>query len=462
MNSPIRHPLANALQRHLSRMFGGAYYDRGVKRSHYSDFGYPDAVTFSDYYAMYSRNGIASALVDKTTAKTWETTPWLMEFQPEKRPTETNERGREVRIGETQLEAQIRRKFQSIRFWQCVKEADRMSLVGEYSALILRYRDGERMDQPVTGVPGGLDGLHEVLPVWQGQLRVATWHDDPQSLEYGNPKMFEFNEASIPSGESQRKTRSFSVHPDRVVIFSSDGSTTGKAALEPSYNALLDLEKIVGAGGEGFYKNASQRLALEAQGDDNALERLAQDYNNDPNQVLDAINEQMADFKAGFDKAWLMQGFKLVPIAVSMGDPEKPYNIALQVAAAPFGIPTKELVGNQTGERASTEDATEWAKANMARREDRVLPAIYSVVNRLEAHGILPPRDWYVDWASLIDATPDQQLERAERMVKANQGNALFGQVFAVSEIREEAGREPDMPEDVLDDGFDENDDGDD
>jgi hypothetical protein len=338
-----------------------------------------------------------------------------------------------------------------------------MSLVGEYSALILRYRDGERMDQPVSGVPGGLDGLHEVLPVWQGQLRVSLWDDNPQSLDYGNPKMFEFNEAAIPSGDAQRKARSFNVHPDRVVIFSSDGTTTGKAALEPSYNALLDLEKIVGAGGEGFYKNASQRLALEAQGDDDYLAKLAQEFGGDMNAAQDAINDQMADFKSGFDKALLLQGLKVNPIAVAMGDPEKPFNIALQVAAAPFGIPTKELVGNQTGERASTEDATEWAKANMARREDRVSPAIYAVINRLEAHGVLPPRDWYADWASLIDATPDRQLERAERMVKANQGNALFGQVFAVSEIREEAGREPDMPEGVADDGFDENDtDGDD
>jgi hypothetical protein len=148
---------------------------------------------------------------------------------------------------------------------------------------------------------------------------------------------------------------------------------------------------------------------------------------------------------------------------VSMGDPEKPFNIALQLAAAPFGIPTKELVGNQTGERASTEDATEWAKWNMSRRADRVLPAIYELVNRLELHGVLPPRDWFVDWASLVDATPDKRLDRADKMVKANQSNALFGKVFSVSEIREEAGREPDLPDDVADDGFDENDtDGDD
>jgi hypothetical protein len=269
--------------------------------------------------------------------------------------------------------------------------------------------------------------------------------------------MFQFNDANIP-GASSGQNRAFNIHPDRVVIFSSDGTVTGKAMLEPSYNALLDLEKIAGAGGEGFYKNASQRLALEALGDNDFEAKLAEKYGGDAEKAIDDLNAQVQDFKSGFDKMFYMQGLTLKPIAVSMGDPEKPFNIALQLAAAPFGIPTKELVGNQTGERASTEDATEWAKWNMARREDRVSPAIYELVNRLEAHGVLPQRDWFVDWASLVDATPDRRLDRAAKMVAANQSNALFGQVFSVSEIREEAGREPDLP-DVADDGFDENDD---
>ena len=70
----------------------------------------------------------------------------------------------------------------------------------------------------------------------------------------GEPKMYEFNEAAVETDNPNK--RSLRIHPDRVLIWSDDGTVNGRSLLEPGYNDLIDLEKIKGAGGEGFWKNA--------------------------------------------------------------------------------------------------------------------------------------------------------------------------------------------------------------
>ena len=186
---------------------------------------------------MNERDLLAAAGIDKTVLKTWQDVPYLME-------------GEEA-DGESKLEGEIRQRFADLRLWQRLAEADRRSLVGGYSGLILRFADSRRFNEPVDRVRGGLDGLAEVIPAWAGQLTVSDWDTDETSEAYGQPRMFAFNEAAVP-GQAQQ--RSFQLHPDRVVIWSSDGTVHARSALKSGYNDLLTMEKVSGAGGEGFWK----------------------------------------------------------------------------------------------------------------------------------------------------------------------------------------------------------------
>ena len=151
------HPknmLANVTRR-LDVLFPG--YFSGTKHNHYSDFGWPTEVTFEQLYDMYCRNSIARAAVKKTARKTWETYPVLREAMEE---------GDE----ETTVEADIRKRFDRLRVWQRMADADKRGMVGRYSALILRFADNKRFKEPVDTVPGGLDGLVEIIP----QLKQQT------------------------------------------------------------------------------------------------------------------------------------------------------------------------------------------------------------------------------------------------------------------------------------------------
>lgn len=425
-----RHLLVNVAQRSLQAMFPG-YFFGAQKHNHAADFGYPDQVSFELAFDAYCRNPLARAAVDKTVGKTWEDNPFLQEFQRD--GTEGGDQG------ETKVEADIRQRFADLRVWQHMAECDRRGLVGAYAGLILRFADNQPFKAPVTRVPGGLLGLVEVIPAWEGQLTVNEWDTDETSDTYGQPKMFSFAESAVGQ---QKQPRTFMIHPDRVIVWSRDGTLNGRSALEPGYNALLDMEKIRGGGGEGFWKNAKSGLSLEID-KDAKIESMAAAMGVGVADVVDKIDEQVEGFNKGFDKSLLLQGIKATPMQVTLPSPEHFFAVAAQSFAASWSIPMKVLIGSQTGERASTEDSEEWAKVNMGRRTNIVIPAIMTFVNRLEEFGILPAKDWFLSWTDLTESSMGEKIDRAVKMADVNSKQPTGEIVFTGDDIRAVVGMEP-------------------
>ena len=427
MNAIVR--LSNA-SRSLSSMFPGFFTK--AKHNHYRDFGFPENLTFDQLYAMYTRNGIARAGVDKTVGKTWQDLPFLLEQE-----RDGSQRGTDK---ETTLERDIRQRFADLRLWARLADADAQSMVGAYSVLILRFADGRPFDQPVDAVPGGLDGLVEVIPAWEGQIEISSWETDQASPEYGLPKMYQFNESAVGN---QKQPRQLYMHPDRVIVWSRDGTVNGRSALEPGYNDLMTMEKISGAGGEGFWKNAKSAPVLEMD-KDAKLDQMAKSMGIAPTDLVDKINDQVEDWQKGFDQLLMLQGIQAKTLGITLPSPEHFFAIALQSFAASLSIPLKILVGSQTGERASTEDANEWSQTIMSRRATQTVPNVMALVNRLERVGIIPERDWYLDWTDLTEASMAEKIARADKMADINTKLKDSGEWgFTPEEIRGAAGYEP-------------------
>lgn len=418
--------LVNAVRR-LDTMFPG--YFTNAKHNHYADFGYPETVSFELAFRMYRRNGLAAAAVSKTVLKTWRDAPEIWETPEAK---------------ETGQESEIRQALDDVRFWRAFAEADRRSLVGGYAGVILRLRDDKKFSEPVERV-AGLDGLAEMIPAWAGQLTVAEWDTDETSETYGHPKMFTFNESSVTdsNGSQQTQARAFELHPDRVVIWSEDGTVHCPSALAAGYNDLLTLEKVSGAGGEGFWKNAKSAPVFEA-GADASIDDMASAMGVPSSEVADKMDEVVADWQKGFDRSLLLQGMTAKTLGITLPSPEHFHAIALQSFAASMDIPLKILVGTQTGERASTEDAREWSETCMARRTNIAIPIIREVINRFERFGILPERDWILDWSDLTASSMDEKIVRAEKMAGINQKMGLEP-VFTPGEIREAVDLDPNI-----------------
>lgn len=432
-------------QRRLADLFPGFFNNASSKHDHYTDFGWHKELTFDHLYAMYMRNSLARAGVDKTISKTWQSDPEVWQT--------------EDRAEETPLEKEIRQLFDDLRVWQGMAIADRRAMVGGYAGLILRFRDGA-FDQPVAKVPGGLNGFAGVIPVWKAQLRVSEWDTDPMSEGYGTPKMFQFNETAMPGTDPDGKgARIIKIHPDRVLVWSVDGTLDNPSDLAPGYNDLVDLEKIKGAGGEGFWKNAKASPILEAA-PDLKIKALAEAMNVSIPEVADAMNEQVNKWQSGFDNMLMVQGMEAKTLSVTLPNPEHFFAGPVQSFAASLQIPVKILLGSQTGERASTEDANEWSATCMSRRKRTCLPLIREFVRRLEKFGILPPGDWTIGWDDLTEATSQEKLARSKDMAAVNQTTGM--EVFEPNEIREAAGYQPitfDDPEDMDDPSDDDDED---
>lgn len=418
----------------------GDIYASSTKHSHYKDFGWPENLTFPQLYRMYCRNSIASAVVDKTISKVWQDDPEVWETTDPQKST---------------IEADISRRFADIRIWQRLADTDRRSMVGRYSAAILRLADGLPFDQPVSRVPGGVMGIVGIIPAWESQLYPAMWDQNVASEAYGMPTMFQFSEASI-GDMPNAAPRSFAVHPDRVIIWSEDGTVVGRSELESIYNDLIDVEKIKGAGGEGFWKTSRGALMVEAP-DGVSPDQLAQSMGVSVSGLRDEINNQMDDFQSGFDKGLMLGGLKATALAISMTSPEHFFAGPINSIAAARMIPVKVLMGSQTGERASTEDAREWNLTCNSRRLNRCKPLILEMVNRFERWGIIPKRDWFVSWSDLTDSTAEGKMDRAFKMQEIN-AKAPPADIapFSPEEIREAAGFDPDelpdAPEDIATD----------
>lgn len=409
MNASVTRSLMANLSDRARALAKVLHPGTNTKHDHYTDFGWPTNLTFTDFYKMYKRNGLAAAAVEKTKLKTWQDDPQLWE-------TEVS--------GDTDAELKVKKWVEELRVWHHFAEADKRSMVGSYAGIILRIADGRKFSDPV-GTADEYAGLVELIPTWEGQLRVSAWHEDlTDTNNYGKPKMFEYNErgfgANTNTSSASAPRQSLSIHPDRVIIWSDDGTMNCRSTLESGFNDLIDAEKVKGAGGEGFWKNSRGAPIIQAP-DGVKPADVAKAMGIKPEEVLDEINKQVDSFQQGFDKGLMLGGMTATPMTITLPSPEHFFAAPVQSFAASMCIPIKILMGSQTGERASTEDAREWNQTNMARRTGRNVPLIRAFVKRMAQFGILPDIDWTVGWADLTEAVPSERLARAKDMATINQ-----------------------------------------
>lgn len=418
--------IANAsslIRDRLARAFPFAF---NTKHDYAQDYGWPVNLQFDQFYRMYRRNGIAASAIDKTVGKTWATMPAIWESE---KPTESA------------AEKAIRKHFTRARIWRSLMDADRRSLVGGYAGAILLLRDGEKLDRPVGFLRQGVETLAGVIPAWEGQLTVAEWDQAEGSDTYGEPLIYQYSEQAV--GEVQNPARAnVRIHRDRVLIWSDDGTVNCHSALEPGFNDLTDAEKIRGAGGEGFWKSSRGAPIVETKDGVSMQDILTGMNAKNADEAREKLNEKADDFSAGFDKFLMLGGFSVTPLTITLPQPKEFWEPCVQSFAASMSIPFKVLVGNVTGERASTEDAREWAEACMSRRENRVLPILQDLLDRLVAWGVLERKDWTIGWDSLLEASPDDKLARAEKMSTINQQMGADAP-FMQDEVREAAGFKP-------------------
>lgn len=416
----------NALADRVTSNLREIYGTRDDKHTQaWCDYGYKDTLEFNDYYQMSERFGIASAGVTIPPEICFRTNPKIREGEAAQF---------EKRSKNTPWETQISKLFRSLKLWRKIKLCDEYQRVGEYGALAIQIKgsvqqaDWQKPLQRVT-----VNNIAKLIPLYQEQLTPVEWENDIQSTRYGEPTMYQFDQSAIGDGRSQDgRNTSVHIHHSRVIIFAEgadDNSIYGRPALKRGFNDLVTMEKIIGAGGEGFWKSA-------------AMKTVYSNTNKDAPQLnqaeIDGMDEAISDFVEGLDKHLMLNGLDPKVLSVAMSDPEMPFQIALQSFSASIGVASKLLVGAQEGRLASAQDGIFTLSNMQSRRESWCSQMIESVIDRFMLYGVIESKEYTIEWDDLLAPSDSDKLNIAEKMSKINKDMAQ--EVFTTEELRLIAG----------------------
>jgi hypothetical protein len=261
--------------------------------------------------------------------------------------------------------------------------------------------------------------------------------------------MYQLDQSDIGEDREQdNRTKSVHIHWSRVIIFAEGAdsdSIYGRPALKRGFNDLVTMEKLIGAGGEGFWKSAAMKTVYSNTSKD--APPLTQDE-------IDGMDEAIRDFVEGLDQHLMLGGLDPKVLSVAMGDPQNPFMIALQSFSASVGVAAKLLVGSQEGRLASDQDGIFTLSNMQSRRESWCTQMMESVIDWLALHGVIEQKEYTVEWDDLLNPSDSDRLDLAARMSKINKDMAQ--EVFTAEEMRVVAGYhgesaldedESDMPE---------------
>ena len=434
----VNHAIGDAISRARMRAASPLAGIDSKRPQAWCEYGFPQEITFEDFAGLYRRGGLAHGAVNKLIGTCWKTQPEVIEGEEQDRATEA-----------TAWEKAFKPVAARLRLWRAFAEADRRRLVGRYAGLLLQLRDSRAWDQPATS---GAKALAKVIPAWAGSLTIQEFETDLRSARYGEPKMWQYTE-TLAGGNVSRRT----IHPDRVFIL---GDYSGDAIgfLEPAFNAFISLEKVEGGSGESFLKNAARQLGVNFDKDVN-LNEIATMYGVSVDQLQQKFNDAAREVNRGNDLMLITQGATTSALVSNTPDPRPTYDINLQTVSAALDIPSKILVGMQTGERASSEDQKYFNARCQSRRESELTYEINDFVAHLMRIGVVDRKaEFTAIWDDLTSATQADRLSEAKIMAEINTAALASGeQVFSAEEIRETAGFEPEERPDPLPDEDDDN-----
>lgn len=443
----IANELRGRIREYVGQQLGGLDFKRPKA---WANYGYKEHLSFDDFYRLWRRGGIARAVVSRTISKCWQTMPEVIQG-----PLEDN-KDRPA----TTWERMAAKAIETYHLFEQLKEADQRRLVGGWSALILQVADNKTWEEELT--KNSTDKrLVRVIPAWAGQLKVSEWDTDEFSERYGLPVQYSFVEIAVGAdlSKSNPAQRTLTIHHSRVVLV---GDMHSEPIMEASFNSFVDMEKIQGGSGESFLKNASRQLAINFAKDVD-LAPLARSHGVKLSQMQEVFDDITANMNMGVDQSILTQGAEVVPLVATVPDPEEHFAIALQTALAPWMIPTKIVVGNQAGERASSDDKREWAETCQQRRTGDINIMLRDFFGHLLIYGLLKPAGKSgisFRWDDLGAATEAERMQKAKDMAEINAKNAITGEItYPVEEIRDASGHDNNVTPQKIDQAG-ENDDG--
>jgi hypothetical protein len=400
-----------------------------TNRNDSAAYGYPDVIDFHVLYNAYRRGGFFNALVDIIPERCFSDDPYIVD-------------GDEDTPQDTQFEREVKELVEKFQLWRVFEDAFKKADVGQYATIVpvISEPTQNSLDRPLKRGKR----IIAINPWYQPECEANTTYDsDYFSENYNKPLSYRLQ----PSELSARQTtngETHTLHYSRVhVITNAVGATIyGESVLEPAFNALFDANKVRGASGEGYRKNAMQKYVLSANNTEAAKAMQSRG---------ESIDQSIDDFNDNFNNALKLYGVDVTSLQTQLQDPKSAWEICVVEACASRGVSFTELVGFMTGERASTQNSTSFTK-RLKKHQKKYGNDIHKFLSRLVELGLLsqPSNGTFkVCWPDLSEPSTAEKLESAGKMTSQNEQAFKAGQEapWTMEEIRQAGGAEAKKPD---------------
>ena len=418
-------------------------------RDLYDTFGWQEEPDEEDYLALYLRNPYANTVVSKPSSSTWRDAPKVKDKADE---------------DDTEFEEAVKKADRELDIWSYSERIDHLAGIVNHGVMVLVHNDVEEKDdlsEPLDAdsISGtGLDRLN--------QIRVYN-QDTIEDIKYGEmgsgrwqlPEKYIIDISEDVDEETESETGSFVAHHSRVIDVPAqsllDDEILARPRLEPVFNALKDIEKILGACSELGYRGAD--YGLHANLDPDKV-----DVSGDAAELTE---EELQNYTNNLQNTIQTVGAEVNRLGGDVQDPSGLVDSLLSTVSAATGIPKRILEGNAAGDLASAqEDTKQYHTMIMERRRQYANPHIVRpLIQHLVDYGVIPEPSgdgFKIDWEPL-----DEPSESEEAEIQEMRSTVVKNVTTAVPELRGdraeeyiETGEFPERDTPEIDDTVDESD----
>jgi uncharacterized protein len=387
-NSPEAHAMVNELLHTLSEITSRATLAAKLgqsyegKRKLYEALGYKLNPEFDDYLALYSRQELARAVINKPVNASWSNPPKVYDSVAK----------------DTPFENQWEELCKTLKVWYHFRRVDRLACIGRYAVLHIGLDDVGSIED--LGNPASVGAKPVYLNTYSERSAVINqWDQDPKSPRYGMPVSYNI---AVTDGTSDRSSL---VHFSRVVHVAHDpleSVTFGQPYLEAVINRLWNLELVLGGAAEGFWRGGFPGY----------------NFKLDPgakfDQNLDEFKTEIDSFVHGMKRYLRLQGISVEQLGQQIADPSQLVAALHQSIACGEDIPVRILIGSERGELASSSDDQSWMRTIGERQRQECEQVILRpVIEKFQDLGALPmtPNGFEVEWPALMAKGEKEQAQ---------------------------------------------------
>ena len=360
------------------------------QRDLYKYLGYKRTLEYTDFYARYKRGGIASRIVDAYPQATWRQQPILLDPEAQLH----DERGKFVKSFDVMATR--------LNLYHYFERADKLAGIGQYSVVMIGVKGSGKLDTSLPKISSFEDVIY-ITPYGQENAEVKEYEGNPSSERFGLPTMYDVT--------LSKKMPKQQVHYSRLLHISEgllEDEIYGRPRMEPVWNYLDDLDKIMGGSSEAVWRTVDRGIQFD-------IDKDADLTSEDEDDFEDEIDEYIH----GLKRYIKTRGVTATPLGAETASIKDNFDATVALVGGTLGIPTRILLGSERGQLASASDERNFSSRVKERQRSYAEPTmIRAFTNRLKSVGV-PIEDYKVSWPDVSTLTDKEKSDVAARIAQA-------------------------------------------